>query len=112
MNPRSRSLPFVAAAILIAAMAACTRPTGPPATSPTPASPVAEVSDFDVTEHVRTALNQADSLKGFDIAVETLKGDVRLTGMLDTQAQIDEAMRIARAAEGIHAIHDELTIRK
>jgi osmotically-inducible protein OsmY len=30
-----------------------------------------------------------------DIAVVTTNGDVRLTGMLDSQAQIDEAIRIA-----------------
>jgi hyperosmotically inducible protein len=42
----------------------------------------------------------------------TLKGDVRLIGVLDNQLQIDEALRIARASEGAHTIHDELTIRK
>jgi len=58
------------------------------------------------------ALQQNDSLKAFDIGVVTLKGDVRLSGMLDSQAQIDEALRIARAADGAHAVHDELTIKK
>jgi osmotically-inducible protein OsmY len=70
------------------------------------------VSDVDVTEHVKTALLQSESLKGFDIKVVTLKGDVRLMGMLDNQAQIDEALRIARASDGSHTIHDELTIKK
>jgi osmotically-inducible protein OsmY len=51
-------------------------------------------------------------LKGFDISVTTLKGDVRLNGQLDSQAQIDEAIKIARAADGAHTIHDELTIKK
>jgi hyperosmotically inducible periplasmic protein len=32
--------------------------------------------------------------------------------VLDTQVQIDEVLRIARAADGTHAIHDELTLRK
>lgn len=73
---------------------------------------VANVSDIDVTEHVKTALHQAETLKGFDITVVTLNGDVRLNGVLDNQSQIDDALRIARAAEGTHAIHDELTIKK
>jgi len=47
-----------------------------------------------------------------DITVVTTKGDVRLTGILDSQAQIDEAIRIARAVNGVHAIHHELTIKK
>jgi hyperosmotically inducible periplasmic protein len=77
---------------------------------PAPAAP--QVADIDVTEHVKTALQQDDALKGFDIAVVTQKGDVRLTGVLDSQAQVDAALKIARAAEGAHTIHDELTLRK
>jgi hyperosmotically inducible protein len=41
-----------------------------------------------------------------------LKGDVRLTGVLETQQQIDEALRLARAAEGAHTIHDELSLKR
>ncbi|OYU46813.1 MAG: hypothetical protein CFE44_00150, partial [Burkholderiales bacterium PBB4] len=57
---------------------------------------------MDVTEHVKTALHQTDSLKRFDITVVTLKGDVRLIGVLDSQAQIDETIKIARASDGAH----------
>jgi osmotically-inducible protein OsmY len=70
------------------------------------------VSDRDVNEHVKTALDQNDSLRRFDIQVITLKGDVRLVGSVETQEQIDEAQSIARAAEGTHSIHNELTIQK
>jgi hypothetical protein len=83
-------------------------------TLPSPMSPAAigNVSDVDVTEHVKTALQQSDLLKAFDITVVTLKGDVRLIGVLSSQAQIDEANRLARVADGVHAVHDELTIKK
>ena len=67
---------------------------------------------INITEHVKTALQQAESLKGIDITVVTSKGDVRLTGVLDSQAQIDDAIRIARTADGAHTIHDELTLKK
>ncbi|MFY7863683.1 MAG: BON domain-containing protein [Roseateles sp.] len=70
------------------------------------------MSDLDVTEHVKTALQSDPALKGFDIQVITLKGDVRLIGVLDSQAQIDETLRIARAAEGSHSIHDELMLKR
>jgi osmotically-inducible protein OsmY len=33
-------------------------------------------------------------------------------GSVETQAQIDEALRITIAAEGTHSIHNELTIKK
>jgi hyperosmotically inducible protein len=44
-------------------------------------------------------------------AVVTLKGDVRLSGVVRTQAQIDEAQRIARDAGGAHTLHNELTLK-
>ena len=71
-----------------------------------------DVSDVDVTEHVKTALLQNNALKGTDINVVTTKGDVRLIGVLDNQSQIDEAVKTARAAQGAHSIHDELTAKK
>jgi hypothetical protein len=74
--------------------------------------PVGNLSDVDVTEHVQMALKQNESLKPFNISVITLKGDVRLSGVLDSQVQIDDAIKIARSAAGTHAVHDELTLKK
>ena len=70
------------------------------------------MGDAAVSEHVRTALQRNDQLRGFNIAVETINGDVRLNGILDTQAQIDEVIKIARGSEGAHTIHDELTLKQ
>jgi hyperosmotically inducible protein len=86
----------------------------PPAAAPTPVAsvPAGNVSDIDITEHVKTALQLNESLKGFDITVVTLKGDVRLIGVLNSQVQIDEAIKIARASDGAHSIHNELSIKK
>jgi hyperosmotically inducible protein len=71
-----------------------------------------EVSDSDVTTKVKTALLGDDAVKSFHIAVVTAKGDVRLTGVLDNQYQIDRAISLAHAVEGVHAIHDELTLKQ
>lgn len=90
----------------------CSKSAEETATSPVASAVVGNVSDIDVTEHVKTALNQNESLKSFDITVVTLKGDVRLIGVLDNQTQIDEALKIARASDGAHSIHDELTIKR
>jgi hyperosmotically inducible protein len=112
MNQHPRFLLAAAAVLLAIAVGACSK--GPEVSTANPAAipASANVSDIDVTEHVKTALHQAELLRGVDITVVTLKGDVRLTGVLDSQAQIDDAIRIARAAEGAHTIHDELTLRK
>lgn len=79
---------------------------------PAPSAATGKASDISVTKRVKLALDQNASLKLFDIAVETLKGDVRLSGMLDSQAQVDLAIKITRALEGVHSIHDELTIKQ
>jgi osmotically-inducible protein OsmY len=108
------ALPRLAALVLGAALlvAACSKaPEAAAPASPQDAS-VGNVSDADISTNVKTALQRDEALKGFDIQVITLKGDVRLVGVLDNQARIDEALKTARAADGVHAIHDELTLRK
>jgi hyperosmotically inducible periplasmic protein len=113
MNQRLVS-PFLAATALLCgvALAGCSKPAEVASTAPAASMAGTNIADVDVTEHVTTALRQSETLKAFDIQVVTLKGDVRLNGMLDSQAQIDEALRIARAAEGAHAVHNELTLKK
>ncbi|MCV2360738.1 MULTISPECIES: BON domain-containing protein [Roseateles] len=89
-----------------------TAPPTPAAVAQAASAAPGNVADADVSEHVATVLNQSDSLKTFDIKVVTLKGDVRLIGILDTQAQIDTALKLAREAEGTHTIHNELTLKQ
>lgn len=71
-----------------------------------------EIKDSEVTVKVKTALLVDENTKAFDIAVITTKGDVRLTGVVDTQNQIDQVDKIVGSIEGVHSIHDELTIKK
>jgi osmotically-inducible protein OsmY len=84
------------------------------ATEPSTSSNAAkmEFSDSEVTTKVKTALLTDLKAKSFDIAVVTLKGDVRLTGTVDDQAQLDHIDKLVRSIEGVHSIHDELTIKK
>ena len=112
MNTRPISFLVTVALAATLVVGGCSKSQQDVPMSPAASVPVGNVSDIDVTGHVKTALQQSDSLKSFDITVVTLKGDVRLIGMLNTQAQIDEAIKIARAADGAHTIHDELTLKK
>lgn len=45
-------------------------------------------------------------------AKAVLKGDVHLTGAADNQNQLDHIVKLVRSIEGVHSIHDELTIKK
>lgn len=111
MTNRKR-LYFVFLFISISALVASCSKTQQPETSLPNSATSANVADSDVNEHVKTALNQHSALKAFDIQVITLKGDVRLIGVVDTQAHIDQAVAIARSADGAHTIHNELTIKQ
>lgn len=71
-----------------------------------------EVRDAEVTAKVRTALLGDDAGKRFDIAVVTTKGDVRLTGILDSPNQIDRVTSVVRGIDGVHSIHDEMTLKE
>jgi hyperosmotically inducible protein len=70
------------------------------------------ISDADVTTKVKTALHSDEMVKGFDIAVVTTKGDVRLTGIVDNQDQLEHIDKLVIGIEGVHSMHDELTIKK
>ncbi len=89
----------------------CSKP--PEVINPAPAgvSETGNVSDSNITEHVKTTLHQDEVLKGFNIGVATHKGDVRLTGMVESPAQTDAAVNIARTSDGAHTVHNELTIK-
>jgi hyperosmotically inducible protein len=71
-----------------------------------------EVKDHEVTARVKRALVDDEKTNGFDIAVVTLKGDVKLTGFVNNQSQIDYVKKLARGVEGVHSIHDELNVKK
>lgn len=79
----------------------CGKSPEPAAILPAPSAVAGNASVVDVTQCVKLALNQDESLMPCDIAVATLKGDVRLTGMLDSQAQIDLAIKFVPAADAV-----------
>ena len=80
-------------------------------TSASSAGTMAEVSDLDITRNLTLALLGAAELQGKTIGVIANKGDVRLTAVLDNQSQIDMALRLAHGAQGVHTVHDELTLK-
>ena len=70
------------------------------------------VDDGIITGKVKSALLAEPSVKSFDIAVATSKGTVQLSGYVDNQAQIDEALAIARKVEGVTHVGNEMSIKK
>ncbi|ODT62684.1 MAG: transporter, partial [Nitrosomonadales bacterium SCN 54-20] len=58
-----------------------------------------------------TSLLADDYVKGLDIKVETRKGEVQLSGYVDSQEQIDKAVAIAKGIEGVKNVDNEMMVK-
>ncbi|WP_425259324.1 BON domain-containing protein [Rubrivivax sp. RP6-9] len=118
--PTSRPSPGAARAALLAltaaaavALSACNKaPDAPPAAPPAPTTMGTQIDDAGVTGRVKAALLAAPDVKSADISVLTVQGEVQLSGILDNQAQIDQVVQIARAADGVTGVKNELRIKQ
>ena len=70
------------------------------------------VDESIVTTRVKAALLGDAGVKGIDIGVVTSKGKVQLSGFVDDQTQIDRAMSVTRAVEGVQSVVNEMSIKK
>jgi hyperosmotically inducible protein len=59
------------------------------------------LGDTWITTKVKSSLLADSDVAGLDVEVETVNGEVRLSGDVDSQAQIDRAVEIARDIEGV-----------
>lgn len=71
-----------------------------------------KIDDASVTGRVKTALLADPAVKSFDVSVVTFKGEVQLTGFVNSQDQIEQAGKLASAAEGATGVKNELMIKK
>lgn len=70
------------------------------------------VSDASLTTKVRTDIIKDQSLKGFEIGVETMNGTVQLTGFVDTRQQKDQAGAIAGSVQGVKSVENNILVRQ
>jgi len=66
------------------------------------------IDDTVLTTKVKTAVFNEPSLKSAEINVETLKGVVQLSGFVNSQADIDKAVEIARAVPGVRSVKNDM----
>lgn len=86
-------------------------PVGSTATPPVSTTVGTEIDDSVVTARVKSALLADHDVKSFDIKVETRKGQVQLSGFVDTQARIDNAIALARTVEGVKGVENGMTLK-
>jgi hyperosmotically inducible protein len=70
-----------------------------------------KIDDGIVTAKVKSALLSDPGVKSFDIAVVTRKGEVQLSGFVDNQAQIERAIDVTRAVEGVQGVVNEMSVK-
>lgn len=59
------------------------------------------INDTWITTKVKSSLLADSDVAGLNVEVETVNGEVRLSGNVDSQAQADRAVQIARDIEGV-----------
>lgn len=120
MNPSiNRNVTFLAAAsACVFLLAACQQRTedtssGASDTGMTQSgSEHSATSDIAITAKVKTALLADSKVKSMDIHVETEKGEVILSGFVDSETQIDEAIKVASNINGVKKVTNKMKGRK
>ena len=71
-----------------------------------------KIDDGVVTAKVKSALLADQAIKSMDISVVTSKGDVQLSGFVDSKQQILRAIEVAEKVEGVQHITNQLSVQK
>jgi hyperosmotically inducible protein len=70
-----------------------------------------KMDDTAITSKVKTALMADPDIKGMSINVDTVKGEVKLSGDVKSDDQIKKAMEIARGVEGVTGVQNNLKVK-
>lgn len=69
------------------------------------------VDDSVISNTVRAKLLDDKDLNIFQIDVTTLKGEVQISGFVDSQADKDRAGSVAAGVDGVKKVHNNLVVR-
>jgi hyperosmotically inducible protein len=70
-----------------------------------------KIDDSVITSKVKTALLADPDVKGTAVNVETVDGDVQLSGFVDSSEQARRAVDIARRVEGVDQVLNKMSVR-
>src|SRR3990170_1216873 len=104
MTKRYRMLSFLICMGLIAAFLGC-------ASTPTREGTGEYVDDSAITAKVKAAIFNEPSLKVFQINVETFKGEVQLSGFVDSAQSVKKAGEVARGVKGVTSVKNNLNVK-
>jgi hyperosmotically inducible protein len=68
------------------------------------------MDDSAITAKVKAALVDDENIKSTDISVKTEKAVVTLSGFVESQAQAEQAVTVAKGVEGVSSVSDKLHV--
>ena len=69
------------------------------------------VDDAVITTKVKAEIFNEPSLKSAEINVETFKGMVQLSGFVNSQDDINRAVRVARSVKGVVSVRNDMRLK-
>lgn len=69
------------------------------------------VDDSVITAKVKSAILTDPALKVLQISVETFKGEVQLSGFVDSQQSASRAAEVARSIHGVVSVKNSLIVK-
>jgi hyperosmotically inducible periplasmic protein len=119
---------FLLTILLALSVTACNNGASDQANGSTSASPISKASaaggneagaslgtridDSVITTKVKATLMADGAIKGSDISVETRRGEVVLSGVVNSDAQIDKAVKVANGVDGVKAVDNKMTVKR
>ncbi|MHB8148661.1 MAG: BON domain-containing protein [Desulfobulbia bacterium] len=70
------------------------------------------IDDTVITAKVKAEILGEPSLKSSEINVETFKGVVQLSGFVNSQADINKAVEIARTVKGVTSVKNSMLVKQ
>jgi osmotically-inducible protein OsmY len=104
MIKRHRILSFLICITLVTAFLGC-------ASTPTRESSGQYVDDSAITTKVKAAIFDDPLLKVLQINVETFKGEVQLSGFVDSPQNVRRAGEVARGVAGVKSVKNDLIVK-
>ncbi|MDP2056334.1 MAG: BON domain-containing protein [Thiobacillus sp.] len=69
------------------------------------------VDDAVITTKVKAAIFNESTLKSAEINVETFKGVVQMSGFVNSQADINKAVELARSVKGVASVKNDMRVK-
>ena len=69
------------------------------------------IDDAVITTKVKAAIFNEPTLKSTEINVETFKGVVQLGGFVNSQADINKAVEVARSVKGVKSVKNDMRLK-